>query len=65
MNRARSGEPGPAASAAWNQACWSEKWFGTTSIVTRMPRSWAAASSASKSASVPKIGSTSHGSLTS
>ena len=31
------GEPGPAASAAWNQGCWSETWLGTTSTIVRMP----------------------------
>ena len=38
QNRSRSGEPGPAASAAWNQACWSETWLGTTSMIVRMPQ---------------------------
>ena len=37
QNRSRSGEPGPAASAAWNQACRSETWFGTMSMIVRMP----------------------------
>ena len=32
MNRARSGCPAPAASAAENHGCWSEKWLGTMSI---------------------------------
>ena len=37
QNSSRSGEPGPAASAAWNHACWSETWFGTMSMIVRMP----------------------------
>ena len=37
QKRSRSGEPGPAASAAWNHACWSETWLGTTSMMVRMP----------------------------
>src|SRR6478672_3192273 len=48
-----------------NQGCWWEKWFGTRSIVTRIPRACAAATSASKSAIVPNIGSTSVGFATS
>ena len=55
--RARSGLPGPAASAAWNQTCWSEEWLGTMSTITRMPWSWASAISRSASSSVPKSGS--------
>ena len=39
QNRSRAGEPGPAASASWNHGCWSEQWFGTTSMMMRMPRS--------------------------
>jgi len=65
MNRARSGPPDGPASASTNHRCWSEKWFGTMSIVTRILRACASATSASKSASVPKSGSTSHGSATS
>ena len=45
-NRARSGEPGPAASAARNQGCSLEQWLGTMSISTRRPRPCASASSA-------------------
>ncbi len=44
--------------AAVNHGCWSDVWFGTQSTITRSPRRWAAASSASKSASVPNSGST-------
>ena len=44
---------------ASNHGCRSEVWLGTQSITTRMPRSWHAATRASKSSSVPKIGSTS------
>ena len=57
QNRSRSGEPGPAASAAWNHACWSETWFGTMSMIVRMPSASASAISASASASVPNAGS--------
>ncbi len=56
MNRSRSGDPGAAASAARNHSCWSLQWFGTRSISTRRPRSWAAATNRSASASVPKSG---------
>ena len=42
-----------------NQACSEEVWLTTRSITSFMPRSWTAASSASKSSSVPKAGSTS------
>ncbi|CPU62381.1 Uncharacterised protein [Mycobacteroides abscessus] len=59
MYRARSGEPSGDASAAWNQACWSDVWFGTRSTMIRMPRACAWARSSSKSASVPNSGSTS------
>ena len=38
--RARSGDPGGAASAARNHGCWSEVWLATTSTITRMPRAW-------------------------
>ena len=37
QNRSRSGDPGPAASAAWNQRWRSEQWFGTTSMIVLMP----------------------------
>ena len=57
QNRARSGEPGAAASAAWNQGCWSDTWFGTMSTIVRMPRASAAVISSSASASVPNAGS--------
>ena len=30
------------AAMAWNHGCWSEVWFMTKSMITRMPRSWAA-----------------------
>jgi hypothetical protein len=43
---------------AWNQGCRSEVWFGTQSSSTRSPRSWAAATSPSRSARVPNTGST-------
>ena len=42
-----------------NHGCWSDVWFGTQSMTTRMPRAWQVSTSASKSASVPKTGSTS------
>ena len=42
-----------------NHGCWSEEWLGIQSSSTRSPRSWAAATRASTSASVPKTGSTS------
>ncbi len=54
----RSGLPGPAASAAWNQTCWSETWLGTMSTMVRMPASRASAMSFSASARLPKAGST-------
>ena len=34
-------DPGGACRAAWNQGCWSEVWLITSSVTTRMPRSWA------------------------
>ena len=37
MKRARSGDPGAAASAARNQGCWSETWLGTMSSSTCRP----------------------------
>ena len=52
----RSGEPGPAASAAVNQECSSEVWFGTMSRITRSPTSCASRISASASPSVPNGG---------
>ena len=57
QNLARSADPGPAASAAWNHGCWSEQWFGTMSMIVRRPCAWASAISASASARVPKAGS--------
>lgn len=57
MNRSRSGEPGPARSASTNQACWSEPWLGTMSMIVRMFSACASAMYASASASVPKAGS--------
>ena len=51
------GEPGPAASACSNQACWSDTWLGTMSTIVRMPRSRASWMNASASASVPNDGS--------
>ncbi len=52
--RWRSGLPGPADSAAWNQAYWSEVWFGTMSGMTRIPYSWASSMNCSASAMVPR-----------
>ncbi len=43
QKRSRSAEPGPAWSAAWNQTCWSEMWFGTMSTIVRMPSAAASA----------------------
>ena len=40
-NRERSGASGPPASTAWNHACSLEKWLGTRSTVTLMPRACA------------------------
>jgi hypothetical protein len=57
QNRSRSADPGAAASAARNHACWSETWFGMTSMIVRIPTSCASAMSASASASVPNSGS--------
>ena len=57
QKRARSGEPGPAASAAWNHGCWSETWFGTMSTMVRMPSASASAMRRSASSSVPNAGS--------
>ena len=47
------------ARASRNHGCWSLVWFGTQSIRTRNPRSWASASSRSNVAMSPKSGSTS------
>ena len=57
QNRSRHGEPGPAASAAWNHGCWSDTWFGTMSTIVRMPSARASAISASASESEPNTGS--------
>ena len=57
QNRSRSGESGPAASAAANHGCSSEQWFGTMSMMIRMPRVCASSISFSASASVPNTGS--------
>ena len=46
--RARSGEPGPAASAATNHGCSSEVWFGTMSSSTRRPSRCASSISATR-----------------
>ena len=40
-----------------NHGCSSEVWLTTRSMISRMPRSWTSASSASRSSSVPNIGS--------
>jgi maltose alpha-D-glucosyltransferase/alpha-amylase len=42
-----------AAHARWNQGCWSEVWLMTSSTITCMLRSWAAARNSLKSSSVP------------
>ena len=42
-----------------NHGCWSDVWFGTRSRITFRLLAWAAATSVSKSSSVPNIGSTS------
>ena len=42
-----------------NHGCSSLVWLTTRSITSRMPRAWTAAISASRSARVPNIGSTS------
>ena len=57
QNRSRSGDPGGAASAASNQGCRSEAWFGTMSMMILMPRACASPINCSASASVPKAGS--------
>ena len=56
QKRSRSGLPGPAASAAWNHSCWSLMWFGTTSMMVRMPSASASWMNASASASEPNCG---------
>ena len=58
MYRSRSGLPGPAARAAWNQACSLEVWLGTRSTMNFRPRLWASAISLSASPRSPKRGST-------
>ena len=60
--RARRSRP---ARLSRNQACRSLVWLQTWSISTLRPSAWARASTASKSASVPKIGSTAQWSATS
>ena len=44
--------------ASWNHGCWSEVWFTTRSISTRMPRCSAPRVNSTKSPIVPKRGST-------
>jgi hypothetical protein len=56
QNRSRSGDPGPAASASLNHSCSDEMWFGTTSMMVRMPSASASRISASASASSPNAG---------
>ncbi len=56
-NSSRSALPGPAATAARNQACWSDRWLGTMSTMVRMPSPRASLMSFSASARVPKAGS--------
>ena len=43
---------------AWNHGCWSEVWFMTKSMITRMPREWAAFRKSLKSSMSPNSGST-------
>ena len=38
---AATGSPPAHRRARWNHGCWSEVWFSTSSVITRMPRSWA------------------------
>ena len=57
MYQSRLGSSRDEREAA-NHGCWSEEWFGTQSMITRMPRAWASATRRSKSSSVPKTGST-------
>ena len=56
--RRRSRRTGPSGSLrlAWNHGCWSEVWFMTKSMITRMPRSCAASTSSTKSPMVPNVG---------
>ena len=56
QKRSRSGLPGPAARACWNQGCSLETWFGTMSMIVRMPSSRASLMSSSASSRVPKVG---------
>ena len=51
--------PVAAARAALNHSCSLEVWLGTRSTITLMPSAFAVAIMASKSASVPNLGSTS------
>ena len=44
---------GFARRARRNQACWSEVWLTTSSVITRSPRAWASRRNSLKSASVP------------
>ena len=57
QNRCRSGDPGPAASAARNHSCWSDTWLGTMSTIVRMPSAAASAINSSASSTVPNAGS--------
>jgi hypothetical protein len=57
QNRWRSGDPGPAASAARNHSCRSDTWLGTMSTIVRMPSAAPSAISSSASATVPNAGS--------
>ena len=56
-NRARSGLPGAEARAAMNHGGWSEQWFATMSMTTRMPWRCASSTSSSNSARSPYAGS--------
>jgi hypothetical protein len=47
------------AAEAWNQGCWSDVWFMTKSMITRMPSLWASSTNSEKSPIVPNSGSTS------
>ena len=42
----------------WDHGCWSEVWFMTKSMITRMPREWAASRNSWKSSMEPTSGST-------
>ena len=57
QNRSRASAPGSAASASLNQAWSTEQWFGTRSMITRMPSWWASSMKASASPRVPNSGS--------